>query len=125
MKNHDITRDKIFQYAKNKYGTNPEYLWAKFPKYAVLRNLNNSKWYVIIMSVKKHNLGLLGEEYVDIINVKCDPIMIGSLLNSRGYLPAYHMNKGNWITILLDGSVSEGDILNLIDLSYDMTQKKK
>ena len=125
MINYNITRNKIFQYAKEKYGTDPEYLWAKFPECAVLRNQGSAKWYAIIMDVKKRSLGLSGEEYIDIINVKCDPIMIGSLLNTKGYLPAYHMNKGTWITILLDGSVTENEIFDLIDLSYDMTQKKK
>ena len=116
MKNYD--RNEIFQYAK-------ERLWMKFPNYAVLRNSNNSKWYAAIMDVQKQKLGLKGKEYVDILDVKCDPIMIGSLLNSKGYLPAYHMNKSTWITILLDGSISKDEIFNLIDLSYEMTQKKK
>lgn len=125
MKNYDVTRNKIFQYAKEKFGTNPEYLWLKFPRYAVLRNLNNSKWYAIVMDVKRQNLGLNGDGYVDILNVKCGHIMIGSLLNSKGYLPAYHMNKSNWITILLDNSIPKDEIFSLIDLSYEMTQKKK
>ncbi|MEI3542099.1 MAG: MmcQ/YjbR family DNA-binding protein [Acutalibacteraceae bacterium] len=123
MKNYD--RNEIFQYAKERFGTEPEYLWMKFPNYAVLRNSNNSKWYAAIMDVQKQKLGLKGKEYVDILDVKCDPIMIGSLLNSKGYLPAYHMNKSTWITILLDGSISKDEIFNLIDLSYEMTQKKK
>ena len=123
MKNYD--RNEIFQYAKERFGTEPEYLWMKFPNYAVLRNSNNSKWYAAIMDVQKQKLGLKGKEYVDILVVKCDPIMIGSLLNSKGYLPAYHMNKSTWITILLDGSISKDEIFNLIDLSYEMTQKKK
>lgn len=123
MKNYD--RNEIFQYAKERFGTEPEYLWMKFPNYAVLRNSNNSKWYAAIMDVQKLKLGLKGKEYVDILDVKCDPIMIGSLLNSKGYLPAYHMNKSTWITILLDGSISKDEIFNLIDLSYEMTQKKK
>lgn len=125
MKSYDITRNKIFQYAKEKFGTEPEYLWIKFPNYAVLRNPNNSKWYATVMNVKNKNLGLQGEEYIDILNIKCEPIMIGSLLNNKGYLPAYHMNKSTWITVLLDGSEHKDEIFNLIDLSYEMTQKKK
>ncbi len=77
------------------------------------------------MNVKNKNLGLQGEEYIDILNIKCEPIMIGSLLNNKGYLPAYHMNKSTRITVLLDGSEHKDEIFNLIDLSYEMTQKKK
>ena len=125
MKPTDITREEIFKYAKEKFGTIPEYLWAKFPNYAVLRNSENSKWYAIIMSIPQKRLGLKSEEHIDILDVKCDPILIGSLLNNNGYLPGYHMNKSNWITLLLDGSVPKDDVFNLIDLSYELTANKK
>ena len=34
--------------------------------------------------------------------------------------PGYHMNKQHWITILLDGSVSEAKTLDFLDMSYDL-----
>ena len=30
------------------------------------------------------------------------------------------MNKQHWITILLDGSVSEAKVLDFLDMSYDL-----
>ena len=30
---------------------------------------------------------------VDIINVKCEPDMVGLLTQTYGFLPGYHMNK--------------------------------
>lgn len=125
MKPTDITREEIFKYAKEKFGTNPEYLWLKSPKNAILRNNENSKWYAAVLYVQKRQLGLAGEEYIDILDVKCDAILIGSLLNNNGYLPGYHMNKSNWITLLLDGSVPKDDVFNLIALSYELTANKK
>lgn len=125
MKPTAITREEIFKYAKEKFGTNPEYLWLKSPKNAILRNNENLKWYATVLYVQKRQLGLAGEEYIDILDVKCDPILIGSLLNNNGYLPGYHMNKSNWITLLLDGSVPKDELFNLIDLSYELTANKK
>ena len=55
-----------------------------------------------------------------ILDLKCDPRLIGTLRESPGFLPAYHMNKANWITVLLDGSVSMEDLMPLLDLSYDL-----
>ena len=50
------------------------------------------------------------------------PEMIGSLRKESGILPAYHMNKEHWITILLDGTVEKQKILDLIDISYELTR---
>mgnify|MGYP002554662185 CR=1 FL=1 len=66
----------------------------------------------------------MASEVVDILNVKCDPRMVGSLLGTTGFLPAYHMNKDKWISILLDGSVSKEEIFPLIDESYNLVMPK-
>ncbi len=125
MKSTDIAMEEIFKYAKEKFGTNPEYLWAKSPNYAVLRNSENSKWCAIVMNIPQKRLGLKGEENIDILDVKCDPILIGSLLGNKGYFPGYHMNKKTWLTLLLDGSIPKDKVFNLIDFSYELTAKKK
>ncbi len=117
-----MNREEIFEYVKEEYNTIPEYSWDKYPLYAVLKHSNN-KWYGIIMNISKEKLGLEGKDVVDIIDIKCSPEMIGSLRLSKGFLPAYHMNKEHWITILLDGSVEKEKIKQLIDLSYELTEK--
>jgi predicted DNA-binding protein (MmcQ/YjbR family) len=61
---------------------------------------------------------------VDILNLKCGPVLLGSLLGKEGYLPAYHMSKGNWVSIRLDGTVPEEDIFWLLGISYDLTRPK-
>jgi predicted DNA-binding protein (MmcQ/YjbR family) len=37
--------------------------------------------------------------------------------------PAYHMNKNNWITIWLDGTLPNGLIFELIKKSYLLSAK--
>ena len=106
-----MKKEEIFEYVQKQYGTLPEYLWSKLPDSAVLRH-KNGKWYAVIMTVEKSKLGLEGRELVDIIDVKCD--------QTYGFLPGYHMNKQHWITILLDGSVSEAKVLDFLDMSYDL-----
>ncbi len=120
-----MDRQQIFDYAKEKYGTTPEYLWTRYPSYAVLRHSDNKKWYGVVMTVSKNRLGLQGTDAVDILNVKCDPVMIDMLRQSSGFLPGYHMNKANWLSILLDGTVSDEQILDLLDLSFQMTAKNR
>lgn len=121
MKVKNTLRDKIFEYVKENFGTSPEYLWQKTPDTAVFRHSENKKWYAIIMDISKRKLGIDSDEFVDIINVKCDPILISSLLNNKGYFPAYHMNKNYWISVLLDKTVDLEEIISLINFSYELT----
>lgn len=43
------------------------------------------KWYAVIMQVEKSRLGLEGDTKVDIIDVKCDPDMVGLLTQTYGF----------------------------------------
>ena len=120
----ELKREEIYEYVKKQYGTVPEYLWKESPESAVLRH-PNGKWYAVLMQVEKSKLGLEGDTKVDIIDVKCDPDMVGLLTETYGFLPGYHMNKKYWITMLLDGTVSEAKILDFLDMSYDLIDQKK
>lgn len=114
-------RKEVFKYVKDAYNTMPEYLWDKTPDTAVLRHIENKKWYGIIMNIRKRCIGIDSEETVDVLNLKCDPVLISSLLNNKGFYPAYHMNKYHWISIALDNSVNLDEIKSLINLSYQLT----
>ena len=114
-----VKTEEIFEYVQKQYGTVPEYLWSKSPDSAVLCH-KNGKWYAVIMRVEKSKLGLDGDGTVDVLDVKCDPEMTGMIIQTYGFLPGYHMNKQHWITILLDGSVSEAKTLDFLDMSYDL-----
>ena len=114
-------RQTVFALAKAHFNAEPEYLWAHFPSYAVLRHADNRKWFAIVMPVTRERLGLDGTGTVDVMNVKCDPLMLGSMLMQPGFLPAFHMNKGGWIGVLLDGSVPPETLLNLLKMSFALT----
>ncbi|MFD1386756.1 MmcQ/YjbR family DNA-binding protein [Oceanobacillus oncorhynchi subsp. oncorhynchi] len=116
-----VSREAVLHYAKRKYITEPDYPWAKFSNYAVLRHKENSKWFGLLMDVDKEKLNIEGEGTVDVLNVKCDPELSSILRKENGILPAYHMNKEHWISILLDGSISEDEIFQLVDASYHLT----
>ncbi|NOY13562.1 MAG: MmcQ/YjbR family DNA-binding protein [Deltaproteobacteria bacterium] len=58
------------------------------------------------------------------INLKCDPHQ-AELLRQRypAVLPGYHMNKRHWNTVVLDGSIAEEEIREMIDESYALVVK--
>ncbi len=117
-------REQVLALALEKYGTAPEYLWARTPTYAVLRH-PNKKWYAAVLDVSKRKLGLDSDEVVDILDIQCDPALSGSLRSQPGIFPGYHMNKEKWITVLLDGTVDMAQIEILLDMSYDIAGKKR
>ena len=116
---------QVFEYVFTQYGTKPEYLWKTHPDYAVLRHADNRKWYAIVMNVEKSSLGLKGTGKLPVMNVKCSPEMLSLFLPQAGFLPAYHMNKNHWLTVLLDGSVDKDTILFLLNASFDLTATRQ
>lgn len=118
-------RERIEKFIQDTFGAEAEHLWVKYPEYSVFRHPGSKKWYAIIMTVSKRKLGLDADRDVDVLNVKCSPIMIGPLLSEAGFLPAYHMNKSTWISILLDETVSDDTILPLVEFSYDSVAPKR
>lgn len=109
--------NRIVQYIIDKYGNKPEFLWDKFPYYGVFKK--NNKWYAIIMNIDKSKITNDSGE-VEIINLKVLEKEISKLLNQEGFYKAYHMNKKSWITIILDDTVDDKIIFDLIDNSYNL-----
>ena len=116
-----MDRQELLEWAKETYGTEPDYPWNDGN--CVLRHENNRKWYALVMKLNEKKLGQKGDRIVDVLNVKCDPLLIGSLRTQPGYFPAYHMNKDRWLSIMLDGTVPSDEIKDLVKLSHQLTQK--
>ena len=111
--------NRITKYINNKYLDKPEFLWPKFPGYGVFRNKNNNKWYGIIMNIDSSKLeNTTGE--VEIINIKLKEEKIKKLLKIKGFYKAYHMNKKDWISIILNDTLKDNEIISLIDESYNL-----
>jgi len=59
------------------------------------------------------------------MNLKCDPdeaVMLRDIFSA--VIPGYHMNKANWNSIILDGSIPQGEIERMMDNSYLMVVSK-
>ena len=116
--------NRINKYIKEKYNNNPEFLWEKTPGCGVYRNKNNDKWYAIIMNIDLSKIDD-GSGEVEIINVKLNEEKILELLKQKGFYKAYHMNKKDWITIILNDTLSDKEIIKLIDESYNIIDEKE
>lgn len=117
-----MNRQQLFRWVRRRYGVEPDYPWED--ENAVLRHRDSKKWFALVMEIDCKKLGLDRDEAVDIVNLKCEPLLIGSLRTRDGFHPAYHMNKDQWLSVRLDGSVADDEISQLLDLSFELTQKK-
>ncbi|ALS98947.1 MmcQ/YjbR family DNA-binding protein [Lacimicrobium alkaliphilum] len=58
------------------------------------------------------------------MNLKCEPtqaLMLREIFSA--VIPGYHMNKQHWNTVILDGSVPQGELKRMIDHSYALVVK--
>lgn len=110
-------------YAKQKYGDELEFLWEKFPKDAILRRKDTGKWYALFVEISREKLGLHGKGEADILVMRAKPSDIPAIVDMKRFLPAYHMNKTNWFTALLDGDADVALICKLLDDSYALAKK--
>lgn len=58
------------------------------------------------------------------VNLKCDPHLALHLRSMyKAVKPGYHMNKTHWNTVILDGSIPEEELREMIDDSYNLVVK--
>ena len=119
-----MTRAELTQYIFDTYSVEPDYPFSDDNVSAVFRHPANRKWFALAMNIPARRLGLPSDARIDIVNLKCDPILIVSLRGAPGFFPAYHMSKENWITAALDGSASDETLKTLLDISHQATAPK-
>ena len=113
---------RIMSRVQEKYENQLEYLWEKSPDTAILRHENNQKWYAVLMKISWDKLEKGREGLVEAVNLKHD--QVSDLLVKKGIYPAFHMNKRYWISVPLDDSLSDEEMLELIEKSWNLTLKK-
>ena len=92
---------------------------------AVLRHAHTRRWFGVWIRVPKRYFGE-GEGGEFCLNVKCPPDLSAALRqNYAAVLPAWHMNKLHWVTLRLHGDLPDGEIAQLLRLSYDMTLPRR
>jgi predicted DNA-binding protein (MmcQ/YjbR family) len=59
------------------------------------------------------------------VSLKCEPSLAEQLRESHAaVIPGYHLNKRHWNTVILDGSMQDELVRNMIEDSYDLVVSK-
>ena len=66
----------------------------------------------------------LRTEPMDVVNLKCEPDLIPTLINESGIYHAYHMNKQHWISLDIEIYEDIEKLKMLVDMSYQLVGKK-
>ena len=120
-----MQRQVIEKYILNTYDAASEKPWAEYPSYTTFKHKSNHKWLALVMNVPCDRLGLERAGEVDVVNLKVPPEMLADLHQRSGVLPAYHMNKEHWISVLLDDTMPTAEIEKLVDISAALTRGEK
>lgn len=103
------------------YGAKPDYPFNSAPDTACFRHPRNKKWFALLLgSLSRRCLGMEAEGEAPVINLKCDPLLIPSLIDGEKVFRAYHMNKEHWISVLLDSPITHEELIFLTDISYQL-----
>ncbi len=118
-----MNRAEFEKYILETYNCDKDYPWVKYPSFAVFRH-KSKKWFAVVMDIPKEKVGLQDSGIISVVNLKCDTLLIGTLIKEEGIFPAYHMSKTHWLTVSLDGNVPDDTVKMLTDISFELTMPK-
>ena len=108
-----MKKEEIIEYALSLPNTYEDYPFPEDRFSVTMKHKNNHKWFALIMKVQ-------GKLYV---NVKTPPDYSDILRKEYDYIiPAYHMNKQHWNTIIIRKNIDAGVVRELINQSYELTK---
>lgn len=87
---------------------------------------HDTNWTIMRHSENKKMFAAIYERRGNIwVNIKCAPEQTYFWRSTfEAVVPAYHMNKTHWNSIILDGSIPEDAVINMITESYELTKPK-
>ncbi|MBQ6298080.1 MAG: MmcQ/YjbR family DNA-binding protein [Selenomonadaceae bacterium] len=115
---------KLVKFIDEKFSDEPEFLWEKFPNFAIFRRKDNRKWYAVIMNISKNKLKLDGAEEIEILNLRIEPEELDKIFDGEKYFRGWHMNKKSWLTLRLDETLTFEEISARLEKSYQLAGKK-
>lgn len=107
------TREEVIKYCK----TLPD-VYEDYP-------FHDQNWTVMRCRKSKKSFAYIYDREGAVwVNVKASPEWIEFWRNAwKAVVPAYHMNKKHWNSLILDGTIPDEDIKRMIAESYDLVQK--
>lgn len=117
--------NRIASLIYSRLGIKPYFPFSESPydECGAFRHDGNKKWFALVMNVARGAVLKNGDKSrVDAMNLKSADVQ-GDL--RPGVFPAYHMNHRLWITVLLDDTLADEEVMRLAENSFALTAGKK
>lgn len=125
--------NRIAEGIRKEWGVEPSFPWERDPGSGTFSCRENGRWFGVLLPVAFGKLRAPEEsagpardreELVEVINLKGDPDRIPELTKTRGIYPAWHMNKTHWISVILDDTLTDDQVMELIRESHRLVTEK-
>ena len=113
--------NRIADLIKKKYGVEPERNKDGFATNGVFRNPETRKWIGLVMYKKKLNVTGDSDEKVEYLNLNFKKD--AELYNQKGIYHPYKKQNKHWIVVIMDDTLSDREIMDLVDISYENSNR--
>lgn len=115
---------ELIKYIKTKYACDLEFLWDKLPDAAIWRRKDSKKWFGVLMTISRRKLGFDSDEVVEVVDLHSEAALLEKIIDNKSVFRGYHMNKKYWLTVVLDGTLKNTKLNELVEKSYELAIKK-
>lgn len=114
--------NRICNYIIDKYKSKPEYLWKTTPNFGVFRNKDTGKWIALVQNFDKKYIVPTETGKIEVINLKLDD-EVPKYIDNKTIFGYPQKARKNWLRVILDDSLNDDRIIELVDKSYEISNK--
>lgn len=114
--------NRMSDYIIKKYNTKPEFLWKSTPKFGVFRNSKTGKWIGLVQNFDKSLIVSTESGRIELIDLKLDE-EVPSYIDNKTIFGYPQKTRRNWLRVILDDSLDDNKVIELIDKSYEISNK--
>lgn len=117
--------NRLTNFLTQEYSDQVDHPFEKHPDYLSYRIAG--KWYALLFPLKGEKLGLDEEKadlIYDVVNLKVNPTQMDKHLKMDGVFPSYHMSKKTWVSLVLDETLPDQTVFELLSESRSLVAPK-
>lgn len=126
---HSDQANQLAAWLDRAFHDQPEFIFKRLPDYAAFREPQSQKWYGLVMNIPRARLtdkkSTSKKNKVEVIELRCPATQRAAWLDREGVYPAYHLSKKNWLCVILDGTVADADLEQMVQSSRHLLTKPR